>query len=145
MTTVEAALRRPAEALEAFKAAQIERTRGAMDAVRGRAAEARQRARDRALAQFDRGRSVAATRLEGLAGALRTMDRRHAARSRRKAAMIAGGSSVALLAAVGLGVALGMTLSKRLKRKEQLRERLAAPAAPPPQDADEVLTTPAAF
>ena len=125
MTRLQAAVepRRAAEALEALKTAQIERARAALDTVSQKAKAARARARGHAVVRIDRGRSAAADRLEGIVDALRPD---YAARSRRKAAAIAGGSSVALLAAIGLGVGLGMLWSKRLKQKEQVRERLAA-------------------
>lgn len=127
MTRLDAALepRRAGEALETLKAAQVERARAALDTVRRRAKEARMRAQGRALARIDRGRSAAATGLESLVDAIRPTDAQSTARTRRRAAVLAGGSGVVLLAAVGLGLALGLMLSKRLQRKEQVRERLA--------------------
>lgn len=123
--------RRAAEALETLKAAQAERARAALGTVGRRAKEAQMRARGRALAQIDRGRSAAATRLEGLVDAIRPLDHDHLARARRRAAAIAGASGVALVAAVGLGVALGMMWSRRLRQKDQVRERLAASETTP--------------
>lgn len=127
MKRLDVALRgRAAEALETLKAAQADRARAALDTVGRRAKEARMRARGRALAQIDRGRSAAATRLEGLVDAIRPLDPDHLAKARRRAVALAGASGVALVAAVGLGVALGLMWSRRLRRKDQARERLAA-------------------
>jgi len=139
MTRTGAALmRQPAELFETTKAATTERARAAIEEVRRRAAESRLQARERALAKIDEGRDVAAARLAGLADALRP-----AGSSRRRAAVIAGGSGAVLVAAVGLGVAFGYMMSRRKRQREQVRQRMAAVDAPPAVVSSEPLATPA--
>jgi hypothetical protein len=102
----------------------------------GRAREAGGRARDfavrapgRARNELVRRRTGAAARLESLAEVVRP-DEVRLGRARRKGAAIVGGSTLALAAAVGAGVALGMYISRKLQER-----RASATAAQPSEAA----------
>jgi hypothetical protein len=93
-----------------------------------RAAELTARAQDfasrapgQARREIARRRSAAAARLESFAEAIRPDEEARSVRNRRTAA-IAGGSTVALAAALGLGVALGFYLSRELKKRAEARD-----------------------
>lgn len=134
---------RHARALD-LPAVSADRARDALDQVRRRTQEVRARAQGRARAAIDRRRTAAAARLEGLAGALRPEDPAGVMRARRKAAAVAGASSVVLVAALGIGVALGFMLSRRLKERAELRARVAASELPAGMAGQESMATPAA-
>jgi hypothetical protein len=87
------------------------------------------RVQSRARGEVDRRRMTAATTLESLASALRPDG---ADRNRKRA--IVGGSSLALTAALGVGVALGFLLSRQLKARAERRAALPVAA---PQDRPE--------
>jgi len=104
----------PAKAAAA-RAALIDMGARARDLV----ADAQSRARDvqsRTRDRIERRRSVTADRLEDFADALRPK-----AQSRRRTLAIAGGSSLALVAVLGAGVALGLVLSREMKKRADLR------------------------
>jgi hypothetical protein len=105
--------------------------RAALNEMRTRALEFRLRARDRARGEVERRRSDAADRLQSLAGALRPEGR---AKDRRKAFVVAGGSTLALTAALGLGVALGLALSRELKKRAEKRAEMAVDEAMTPRN-----------
>ena len=92
-----------------------------------------ERAPRRARQEIVRRRTDAAERLESLAGVIRPIDESRA-RSRRKTLAVAGGSTLALTAALGAGVALGMFISRQLqkRRAEQPPTESVADAAQPP-------------
>jgi hypothetical protein len=116
----------------ALSADRAARTRAAMELMRTRAREAAEQARIRARSEITRRRAEAAERLESLAGALRPQDRAaKAARARRKTAMIAGGSTFALTAMLGVGVMLGWLLSRQMTKRAALSAQGARPALPP--------------
>lgn len=104
--------------------------RAALNEMRTRALEFRLRARDRARGAVERRRTDAADRLETLADVLRPEDRK--AKARRKALVVAGGSSLALAAALGVGVALGLMLSRQLKKRAEQRAERAVDEAMTP-------------
>ena len=79
------------------------------------------RAPGQARREIARRRSATAARLESLAGAIRPDEEARAVRN-RNTAVIAGGSSLALAAALGLGVALGFYLSRELNKRAELRQ-----------------------
>src|SRR6202008_1816081 len=92
--------------------------RETLNQMRRRAQDLTLQARGRARGEIDRRRATAATTLESLAGALRPDGDR---RARRKTLAIAGGSSLVLTAALGIGVALGFVMSRELKKRADLR------------------------
>jgi hypothetical protein len=99
--------------------------------LRARADELKARAQDlaeRARSEVMRRRSAAADNLENLAGAVRP-DEEIAARVRRQRLVVGGGSTLAIVAAVGAGVALGVLFTRR--RKQRLETKVAAPAVTP--------------
>jgi len=102
-------------------------------ALRTKAQDFASQAPDRARGEIDRRRSVTASRLETLAEAIRPDAEIRANRARRTA-VVAGGSAVALAAAVGLGVTLGILLSRELKKRAAERAATdpgASEPAPP--------------
>lgn len=109
--------------------------RGPLSDVALRARDLGSRTQARALGALDRRRGSAAETLETLARALRRSDPLRAARTRRKTLAVAGGASLALTAALGVGVALGMMLSRRLQRRAEARTTSGAdkPAQSLPQ------------
>jgi hypothetical protein len=93
------------------------KARAAMELMRKRARDAAEQARIRARGEISRRRVEAADRLENLAGVLRSQDKKAIARVRRRTAVVASGSTLALTAAIGVGVALGMLMSRqKIKR-----------------------------
>ncbi|CAN7506861.1 hypothetical protein LJR225_003627 [Phenylobacterium sp. LjRoot225] len=111
--------------------------REAFNQMRRKAQDLTVQAQGRARGEIDRRRTTAATTLESLAGALRPDSD---VRARRKTLAIAGGSSLALTAALGIGVALGFMMSRELKKRADQRaeadESQASPVPPqaPPVD-----------
>lgn len=89
--------------------------RAALNQMRRKAQDLTVQARSRARGELERRRITAADTLESLAGALRP----DAARARRKTLAIAGGSTLALTAALGVGVALGFMMSRQLKKRAE--------------------------
>jgi pantoate kinase len=101
--------------------------------MRRKAQDLTVQAQSRARGEIDRRRTRAATTLEGLADALRP-DRV----ARRKTLAVAGGSGLALTAALGIGVALGFVMSRELKKRadqraqsEEIKEAEGDRAPPP--------------
>ena len=114
------------EALEARRSQAADAVKAATKALAASAPATRMRrkaldltsqARARARNEVARRRTSAAATLESLADALRGEDREADARARRKTLAVAGGSSLALTAALGIGVALGFALSRQLKKR----------------------------
>ena len=99
--------------------------------VQRQAGVLRDRARLRARGEIDRRRTDAATTLETLAQALRPHDAAVGGKARRTALALAGGSGLALTAALGIGVAMGMLLSARRKKRADERTPSAGEEAPP--------------
>jgi hypothetical protein len=107
--------------------------REALNQMRRKAQDLTVQAQSRARGEIDRRRTRAATTLEGLADALRP-DRA----ARRKTLAVAGGSGLALTAALGIGVALGFVMSRELKKRadqrahsEEIKEAEGDRAPPP--------------
>jgi hypothetical protein len=90
--------------------------REALNQMRRRAQDLTVQAHSRARGEIERRRTTAATTLEGLADALRPNGV-----ARRRTLAVAGGSGLALTAALGIGVALGFVVSRELKKRADLR------------------------
>ena len=138
MRKTDTAVCEPQEAPAAEAAKNVGRVmaaRAALGLMRRRAQDMRARAQGLAVSAprqareaVARRRTATAARLESLADAIRPLDQTEAARARRKTAMIAGGSTLALAAALGAGVALGMFISRRLQKRRAERARPEGPA-----------------
>jgi len=127
-TEVTAETRRLRDAVQ--EAADQRRTaaRAAWLKMRRRADDLASEAQARARRELTRRRDAAADALEGIAEALRPQDGPGAARARRTKLAMAGGSTLALTAALGAGVALGFLLSRELKKRKA--RALAAATSP---------------
>ena len=110
------------------------KARAAMELMRKRARDAAEQARIRARGEITRRRVEAADRLEGLAGVLRSQDKKAIARVRRRTAVVASGSTLALTAAIGVGVALGMLVSRQKVKRAALGSSGDRAALPPGVD-----------
>jgi hypothetical protein len=113
-------MRRRAQAMS--ERAQAMRERGQdlaerAQTLRARAQDFASRAPGQARREIARRRSMTAARLHSLADAIRPD-----AEARRRNAVVAGGSSVALAAALGLGVVLGFYLSRELNKRARARQ-----------------------
>jgi hypothetical protein len=100
---------------------------------RGRARDLTTHAGERARGEIARRRSAAAATLESLAESLRPPQEARRAKNRRTLA-IAGGSTLALSAALGAGVALGMYLSRRQAKKASDAAEAAIDESVAPRD-----------
>jgi hypothetical protein len=98
----------------------------ARERAMARAQELKDWAQDRAATEVVRRRATAADGLESLAEILRPDSHR-----RRKTLLRAGGSGLALTAAVGIGVALGFTISRELKKRKEKADKVSARMAAP--------------
>lgn len=123
MTEAASESRRMIDAAAAAAPARVAAARMALIDAGDRAKDMGERARDlvasmqtRARDQIDRRRSRSADRLESLADVLRPSDQASRARHRTIA-----GSSLALAAVLGAGVALGLVVSRELKKRADLR------------------------
>jgi hypothetical protein len=135
--------REAADSLQATAAAKAAAARATLDQMAKRAREFASRAQDlaarapeRARSEISQRRTAAAESLESLAEALRPTEVARA-RARRNTVMVAGGSTLAIIAALGAGVALGFLLSRRRHEREARRAARLSPqttTAPAPQD-----------
>lgn len=102
-------------AAPAALARQAAAARTALGEMRQRARDLSLGARRRAGGEIARRRTAAAATLENLAATLRPQDK---PRIRRRAVAVAGGSTLALVAALAAGVAIGMYLAQRASAKK---------------------------
>lgn len=119
MTEAVSESRRRVDDAVAAAPTKVAAARAALSDMGGRARDLVVGVQSRARDQIDRRRSVTADRLASLAEALRPEG--GAARARRKALFVAGGSGLALVAVLGAGVALGLVLSRQMKKRADLR------------------------
>lgn len=90
-----------------------EMRRRAIDAAGRRTRDLTAYAQTRAAGELDRGRTVAATRLEALAQALRP--------SKRGKLAVGPRSTLVIAATVGVGVAVGLAVNNQLKKRRAAR------------------------
>jgi hypothetical protein len=128
MSKMQTVLETYRSAAEPVAARGADAARSVVDHMRRGAQDLTNRVQSRARDEIDRRRATAATTLESLASALRPDGS-----DRRRKLAIVGGSSLALTAALGMGVALGFVLSRQLKARAERRTEIAA-AAPAPRE-----------
>ena len=97
-----------------------EMRRRALDVAGRRTRDLTAYAQTRASGELDRGRTVAASKLEALAQALRPQHKSMLGFGRGKL-RIGPRSTLAIAATIGVGVAVGMAVSNRLKKRRAAR------------------------
>lgn len=112
-----------------------EMRRRALDVAGRRTRDLSAYAQTRASGELDRGRSVAAGKLEALAQALRPQ---HTGRGLRHGKLHMGPrSTLAIAATIGVGVAVGLAVNNQLKKRraERARQPLLREELPPLHEA----------